>query len=294
MRPPWLSSYLLILTNSTRARWSEAFVRPHRVGTSCITTCSPVGDNALNILGTDGYSHVQSRHSAGRRRREASKSLGRQESRRHWTFPALFVTGGGGGGGTYNDDYDELPKDFPRREDALIALAAVRKACAVTRALQPVGGKSTEPKTTQGDSDSVFTVTKMDLSPVTVGDFAAQGLILDHLNQSFESSDTSRENSFIAEESSQDLQNDPELAESILNVTGMDSVEHVMDSIDLGKQYLKWDGKENLRPKRVWCLDPIDGTKGFLRGKRSGGQYAVGLALIEVRGGAPKRIGKVA
>ena len=28
---------------------------------------------------------------------------------------------------------------------------------------------------------------------------------------------------------------------------------------------------------RIWALDPIDGTKGFLRG----GQYAVCLALIE-------------
>jgi 3'-phosphoadenosine 5'-phosphosulfate (PAPS) 3'-phosphatase len=35
------------------------------------------------------------------------------------------------------------------------------------------------------------------------------------------------------------------------------------------------------RPPRVWCLDPIDGTKGFLRGKREGGQYCVALALLE-------------
>jgi len=35
------------------------------------------------------------------------------------------------------------------------------------------------------------------------------------------------------------------------------------------------------KKRRVWCLDPIDGTKGFLRGRISGGQYCVALALIE-------------
>ena len=33
--------------------------------------------------------------------------------------------------------------------------------------------------------------------------------------------------------------------------------------------------------RRVWCLDPIDGTKGFLRGRVGGGQYCVALALLE-------------
>ena len=149
----------------------------------------------------------------------------------------------------------------------------MRKACAVTRALQPTGGKQ------------ILTVTKSDLSPVTVADFAAQALVLDHLNKSFQSSANTDENSFVAEETSQDLQNDPELASLVLNVTGMENIEHVMDSIDLGKQYLAWDDDKNPRPNRVWCLDPIDGTKGFLRGKLPGGQYAVGLALIEVRRG---------
>jgi 3'(2'), 5'-bisphosphate nucleotidase len=31
------------------------------------------------------------------------------------------------------------------------------------------------------------------------------------------------------------------------------------------------------RPDRYWTLDPIDGTKGFLRGD----QYAIALALVE-------------
>ena len=39
------------------------------------------------------------------------------------------------------------------------------------------------------------------------------------------------------------------------------------------------DGSRKRR--RVWCLDPIDGTKGYLRGRMAGGQYCVALALIE-------------
>mmetsp|Transcript_18598 Transcript_18598/g.34453 ORF Transcript_18598/g.34453 Transcript_18598/m.34453 type:complete len:304 (-) Transcript_18598:6244-7155(-) len=35
------------------------------------------------------------------------------------------------------------------------------------------------------------------------------------------------------------------------------------------------------KKRRVWCLDPIDGTKGFLRGRVEGGQYCIALALIE-------------
>ena len=37
------------------------------------------------------------------------------------------------------------------------------------------------------------------------------------------------------------------------------------------------DGRATAYQDRFWTLDPIDGTKGFLRGE----QYAVALALIE-------------
>ena len=48
------------------------------------------------------------------------------------------------------------------------------------------------------------------------------------------------------------------------------SSHEVTDLIDKGNF-------EGGKKERFWTLDPIDGTKGFLRG----GQYAVGLALIE-------------
>ena len=36
-------------------------------------------------------------------------------------------------------------------------------------------------------------------------------------------------------------------------------------------------GKGNRNPQKFWTLDPIDGTKGFIRGQ----QYSISLAYIE-------------
>ena len=41
-------------------------------------------------------------------------------------------------------------------------------------------------------------------------------------------------------------------------------------------------GQERLDAARVWVLDPIDGTKGFLAGEG----YAIGLALLDENGDA--------
>ena len=161
------------------------------------------------------------------------------------------------------DDYHELPLDFPRREDVLVALAAVRQAARVTNFLQPTY------------SHGMDIVTKGDASPVTVADFAAQAVVLRQLKQHF------IDDSFIAEESSQALDQDLNLAVMVTGATMMVSTDLVKQSIDLGKEYEFWNDTDNLRPPRVWCLDPIDGTKGFLRGRREGGQYCVALALLE-------------
>ena len=90
---------------------------------------------------------------------------------------------------------------------------------------------------------------------------------------------------------------------NVLDVCGyrkwIRDVDELKWSIDLGQTYSQ-DGRVNASTgidnnttpkissaesvkKRVWCLDPIDGTRGFLRGKREGGQYCVALTLIEVR-----------
>jgi 3'(2'), 5'-bisphosphate nucleotidase len=111
---------------------------------------------------------------------------------------------------------------------------------------------------------------KEDGSPVTVADFAAQAVVSAHLMASFPNIP------LVSEEDSQALrQNDnAALKHAVLNYAQRISPDlsdsQVLEAIDRG------DGQGG--PKgRFWALDPIDGTKGFLRGD----QYAVALALIE-------------
>ena len=81
------------------------------------------------------------------------------------------------------------------------AIAAIRKASRITTYLQPTS-------TTQGDN--VSGITKSDTSPVTIGDFAAQAIVLNLLETQ------SKNDVFIAEESSKNLSDD--LSEEIMNV----------------------------------------------------------------------------
>jgi 3'(2'), 5'-bisphosphate nucleotidase len=109
---------------------------------------------------------------------------------------------------------------------------------------------------------------KDDRSPVTVADFGAQALICQRLQAEF------ADDPVVAEENSAALRT-AEGAEALAKVVAyvqMDSAnarpEDILAWIDHG-------GGEVAR--RYWTLDPIDGTKGFLRKD----QYAVALALIE-------------
>ncbi len=111
-------------------------------------------------------------------------------------------------------------------------------------------------------------LTKEDLSPVTVGDFAIQAVAGRRLRAAFP------DIPLVAEEDSAELRTADGaavLAAVTWHVSRFepDAVpEAVCDWIDVGGA--DPDGC-------FWTLDPIDGTKGFLRG----GQYAVALALVE-------------
>jgi 3'-phosphoadenosine 5'-phosphosulfate (PAPS) 3'-phosphatase len=59
------------------------------------------------------------------------------------------------------------------------------------------------------------------------------------------------------------------------------TVESLLDVIDHRGRGDDGDVDGSRKRRRVWCLNPIDGTKGFLRGRISGGQYCVALALME-------------
>ncbi|KAI8988925.1 3',5'-bisphosphate nucleotidase [Pilobolus umbonatus] len=116
------------------------------------------------------------------------------------------------------------------------------------------------------------TLTKNDKSPVTVADFSAQAIVNTILQQSVPN------DPIIGEEDSKDLQGESgrvlrekvfSLTNGVLSDNEKLSEQQILDAIDRGN----YEGG----PKgRHWALDPIDGTKGFLRG----GQYAVCLALI--------------
>ena len=179
----------------------------------------------------------------------------------------------------------ELPPGFPRTDDVLVALDAVRKACQVTQALQPLQGQTSSSST--ASNNDITTFKKADLSPVTVADYAVQALVLHTIHQHFS------QDGFIAEESSDALRNDGTLCQSVVAASTL-SPEETLAGIDLGRAFTRWDelavsddsrneaiSSKSQRPTRVWCLDPIDGTKGFLRGKHTGGQYCIALSLVE-------------
>ncbi|KAF4637664.1 hypothetical protein G7Y89_g425 [Cudoniella acicularis] len=123
------------------------------------------------------------------------------------------------------------------------------------------------------------TVSKDDKSPVTIGDFGAQALIIQAIKKNFPNDEV------VGEEEASTLRDDHKLRDQIWalvegtkladaeaeKVLGgpVESVEAMLDAIDAGNSAGGSRG-------RIWALDPIDGTKGFLRG----GQYAVCLALM--------------
>ncbi len=110
-------------------------------------------------------------------------------------------------------------------------------------------------------------LTKDDRSPVTVADFAAQAAVGRLLSRTFP------DDALVAEEDSRTLRR-KDGGEALSLVTqfagrlepGSDA-ERVCAWID----YNRVDSAS-----RFWTLDPIDGTKGFLRGD----QYATALALV--------------
>ncbi|KAG6380008.1 hypothetical protein JVT61DRAFT_8081 [Boletus reticuloceps] len=162
-----------------------------------------------------------------------------------------------------------LPYAFEKQ----VALVAVRRACALT--------------------SSVFnrlvkneTLTKGDKSPVTVGDYSAQAVVNTILGRAFPADPIVGEEDAaeMRQESNSELKNriialanealtaplgPGETSDWGLGPGQERTPEELMDAIDRG-------GDQGGRTGRRWTLDPIDGTKGFLRG----GQYAVCLALI--------------
>ena len=135
-----------------------------------------------------------------------------------------------------------------------VAIRAVRRAARVCMSVQ----KTSPPAA----------LSKEDRSPVTVADFGSQAVVCHALQEAFP------EDPVIGEEDSAALR----LPE---NESALDRVVEETGKVLAGAgraSVCAWIDRGNAAgySERFWTLDPIDGTKGFLRG----GQYAVALALI--------------
>jgi 3'(2'), 5'-bisphosphate nucleotidase len=136
--------------------------------------------------------------------------------------------------------------------EAEFALRAVRAAAAVCRSVRQEAPHAS--------------LRKADSSPVTEADFASQALIAGWLAETFPA------DSLVAEEDSRMLASDPDLAERVAR-----RVQQARPDAAL-HQLMSWlDRGDGCASDRFWTLDPIDGTKGFVRGD----QHVVALALLE-------------
>jgi len=112
------------------------------------------------------------------------------------------------------------------------------------------------------------TQVKQDKSPVTLADFGAQALVSHVLNQDFP------DFLMVGEENADELR-----ADDALRIRMMDEVSRIEPTLTEGValELIDRGSYEGGAAGVYWVLDPIDGTKGFLRGD----QYAVALGLIE-------------
>ncbi len=138
--------------------------------------------------------------------------------------------------------------------DLLFAIGAVRRLARLARTIQA--------------STISESLTKADRSPVTIADFAIQALLSNAL------ANHAPNDVLVGEENSGALR-DAEAAPMLARITEFVNSEVGGATAD---NVCEWIDRGAAEPgDRFWTLDPIDGTKGFLRNA----QYAVALALIE-------------
>ncbi|PWH14455.1 MAG: 3'(2'),5'-bisphosphate nucleotidase [Anaerolineae bacterium] len=111
-------------------------------------------------------------------------------------------------------------------------------------------------------------LTKEDRSPVTVADYASQAVVAAALQRAFPN------DTLVAEEESGYL-HQPQSKQALQLVTQY--VRRLEPTADENRVCAWIESGNGKAEGRFWTLDPLDGTKGFLRGD----QYAVALALIE-------------
>ncbi len=140
--------------------------------------------------------------------------------------------------------------EYTRERD--VAVAAVREAARLCIDVQ---------------KSRVTSLEKADRSPVTVADFGSQALVCRRVKAAFP------HDPIVAEEDASALRHTGQTAMrkivcKFVRAYAPTDEDTLCDWIDAGNGAVA---------KRFWTLDPIDGTKGFLRGD----QYAVALALVD-------------
>ena len=143
------------------------------------------------------------------------------------------------------------PRNLGR--EAMLAMQAVSEALRVARMVEHEAASGA--------------LTKDDDSPVTVADFSVQALVARRLGRDFP------DDSLVAEEDASALR---AIGSAAVPARVVDLVRQV-DASSTSDDILEWIDRGGGSPgKRFWTLDPVDGTKGLLRG----GQYVIALALI--------------
>jgi 3'(2'), 5'-bisphosphate nucleotidase len=135
-------------------------------------------------------------------------------------------------------------------------------------AIGAVAAASRLTKAVRDDFDPSEAVSKADSSPVTVADLGAQALV------SMALAETLPGDGMMGEEDFSPLADSADLAAAVLGRVQAQRPEVSLE--DLREALDRCDDPGG-PGRRWWTLDPVDGTKGFLRNE----QYAVALALIE-------------
>lgn len=136
-----------------------------------------------------------------------------------------------------------------------VAIEAVTQAAELCRAVR-------------AEMASVDSLEKDDKSPVTVADFGSQALICQRLTASFPL------DPIVGEEDSIELQK----PENVFTLAQVTQYVQRFQANATPEAVCRWiDAGNGAVAERFWTLDPIDGTKGFLRND----QYAIALALVE-------------
>jgi 3'(2'), 5'-bisphosphate nucleotidase len=112
------------------------------------------------------------------------------------------------------------------------------------------------------------TIEKNDRSPVTIADFGSQAVINLEIIQSFPGEQ------IVGEEDADLLRHNADIRRQVVGLVNeqVDKLKEspILEAIDFGVRQTDFT-------QRFWTVDPIDGTKGFIRGE----QYAIALALVE-------------